>query len=86
MSFGVCGVAGLMLPEIVLSANGDPLGDDGGIKVNGRDLCNLLLAPRTIQCWYFRIQCAKLHSCGILPSIIVRPRETISSLISLVRP
>ena len=53
----------------MLSANGDPIGGDGGIKIGARKLCFLVLAPRTIGCLYDRIVCAKVHSCGLFPNI-----------------
>jgi hypothetical protein len=53
----------------VFSANGNPIGDDGGIKVGARQLCFLVVAPQTIGCFYDRIMCARLHGCGLLPQI-----------------
>ena len=67
INFGLCGLAGFLLPEIVFSANGKPLGDDGGIKVGARKLCVIVLAPRTIGCFYDRLRCAKQYTCGLLP-------------------
>lgn len=70
VNFGLCNLAGLLMPEVVLNANGDPIGDDGGIKVSGRTLCVILMAPRTISCIYDRFQCRNVHSCGILPDFL----------------
>ena len=53
----------------MFSANGNPIGDDGGIKVGARQLCFLVVAPQTIGCFYDRIMCARLHGCGLLPQI-----------------
>ena len=48
MNFGLCHLAGFLLPDIVLSANGDPIGDDGGITVSGRTLCTVSYTHLTL--------------------------------------
>ena len=60
-------MAGYLLPEIVLSTNGGPLGEDGGVKVGPMRLCAIVLLPRTIGCLYDRYICSKEYSCGVLP-------------------
>ena len=54
---------------MVFSANGDPIGGDGGTKIGTRKLCFIVLAPRTLGCLYDRIMCAKNYGCGLLPNI-----------------
>ena len=53
----------------MFSANGDPIGGNGGVKVGTRKLCFIVLAPRTLGCLYDRIMCAKNYGCGLLPNV-----------------
>ena len=63
----LCGVAGLMIPSLALTAFSRPLFD---LTVSGGDVCNIVTAPRSIQCAIDRLDCYRLHSCGLLPDFL----------------
>ena len=63
----LCGVAGFMVPSLALTAFRRPLFD---LTVSGGDVCNVITAPRNIQCAIDRLDCYRLHSCGLLPDFL----------------
>ena len=63
----LCGVAGIMIPSLALTAFSRPLFD---LTVSGGDVCNIVTAPRSIQCAIDRLDCYRIHSCGLLPDFL----------------
>ena len=63
----LCGVAGLMVPSLALTAFSRPLFD---LTVSAGDVCNVVTAPRNIQCMIDRLDCYRLYSCGLIPDFL----------------
>ena len=63
----LCGLAGILVPSMALTAFGSPF---LGLTVSGGDVCNIVTAPRNIQCALERLECYQLHYCGLLPDFL----------------
>ena len=68
----LCGVAGFMVPSLALTAFSRPLFD---LTVSAGDVCNVVTAPRNIQCAIDRLDCYRIHSCGLLPDFLAKNKK-----------
>ena len=81
---GLCGIAGLIVPSLLLTFLGVPFGPllplgitlsgiplvPVGTTVSGGDVCRLITLPRTVQCALENGDCYRLHSYGLIPDAL----------------
>ena len=65
----LCGVAEMMVPSLALTAFSIPLSPLFD-TVSAGDVCNVVTAPRNIQCMIDRLDCYRLYSCGLIPDFL----------------
>lgn len=81
-SMALCGITGFIIPSLALTAFGRPF---LGLTVSGGDVCNLITAPRSIQCTVDRLDCYRIHSCGLLPDFLAPKTKSRYDPISKIR-